>query len=284
MSTLTLSTFDAPARPLNVPLPSEPPEGGWTFPPTSVTLIASERDAVLVDTLPTVEDTDALADWITASGKRLTHIFITHGHFDHYLGAARLAAGFPAAKIVATAATAASIAEERRTNAYLTTFAPMFADRLAESIVVPEALPDDGRFDLEGHDVVGVPAGQSDLADSSYVWLPELSAAIVGDIAYNGVHMPLFETSEARKNWIATVEEVQSRQPRIVVASHRKPGAVNDAGSLAETIDYLELGDRLLTADPRPSLAEYVSQMVEANPTRVNVSTAIYTAAAQGLQ
>ena len=25
---LTLSTFDAPARPLNIPLPIDPPEGG----------------------------------------------------------------------------------------------------------------------------------------------------------------------------------------------------------------------------------------------------------------
>ena len=47
-----LSTFAAPARPLNIPLDVAAPEGGWTWPPTSVTLIAGDREAILVDTLP----------------------------------------------------------------------------------------------------------------------------------------------------------------------------------------------------------------------------------------
>ncbi|MFE2179235.1 MBL fold metallo-hydrolase [Streptomyces sp. NPDC059455] len=282
---LTLRTFDAPTRPLNIALPIDPPEGGWTWPPTSVTLIAGENDAVLIDTLPTVEDSRNLADWIEASGKRLTHIFITHGHIDHYLGIAPLKARLPHVKVVSTAATAAFIAEEQKTKRDTTTYSAIFADVVVEEIVIPEALPADGRFNLEGHDIIGVSAGQSDLSESSYVWVPELSAVVVGDIAYNDVHVPLFESApETRKGWIATLKEIQSRSPQVVVASHRKAGAVNDASSLAKTIEYVELGDKLLSADPRPSLAEFVAQMVEANPTRVNVTTLLYSCVIQGLQ
>ncbi|MEV0119801.1 MBL fold metallo-hydrolase [Streptomyces sp. NPDC050844] len=286
MSTaLTLSTFDAPARPLNIPLPIDPPEGGWTWPPTSVTLIAGENDAVLIDTLPTVEDSANLADWIEASGKRLTHIFITHGHIDHYLGTAPLKARFPDVKVVSTAATAGFIAEEQKTRRDTTTYSAIFADDIVEEVIIPEALPADGRFDLEGHDIIGVSAGQSDLSESSYAWVPELSAVVVGDIAYNDVHAPLFESpAETRKGWIATLKEIQSRNPQVVVASHRKADAVNDADPLAKTIEYVELGDKLLSADPRPSLAEFVAQLVEANPTRANVTTPIYSGAVQGLQ
>ena len=284
-TTLTLSTFDAPARPLDIPLPVDPPEGGWTWPPTSVTLIAGENDAVLIDTLPTVEDSANLARWIEASGKRLTHIFITHGHIDHYLGTAHLKARFSDVKVVSTAATAGFIAEEQKTKRDTATFAATFADDVVEEIIVPEVLPADGRFDLEGHDIIGVSAGQSDLSESSYVWVPELSAVIVGDIAYNDVHAALIEsTPETRKDWIATLKEVQSRNPQVVVASHRKVDAVNDAGSLTKTIEYVELGDKLLGADPRPSLAEFVAQMIEANPTRANATTAIYSGASHGLQ
>lgn len=284
-TTLSLSTFDSPARPLDVPLPIDPPEGGWTWPPTSVTLIAGANDAILVDTLPTIEDSEKLADWIEASGKKLTTIYITHGHIDHYLGTAPLVARFPDVKVVATAATARFIAEEKETRRGTTTYSAIFVDDVVEDIVVPEALPADGRIDLEGHDVFGVAAGQSDHPDSSYAWVPQLSAVVVGDIAYNDVHATLVEsTPQSRKAWIATLREIQSRNPQIVVASHRKADAVNDASPLEKTIEYVELGDRLLSANPRPSLADFVAQMVEANPTRANVTTPMYGGAIQGLQ
>src|ERR1700728_1872762 len=44
----------------------------------SSTLIHAERDAVLVDTLLTTEQSKTLSDWVAASGKNLTAIYITH--------------------------------------------------------------------------------------------------------------------------------------------------------------------------------------------------------------
>jgi hypothetical protein len=42
------------------------------WPPTSSTLIYGKRDAVLVDAFITVEQADALVDWVATSGKNLT--------------------------------------------------------------------------------------------------------------------------------------------------------------------------------------------------------------------
>ena len=50
----------------------------------SATLIYGERDAVLVDTFMTVEQSSGLADAIVASGKTLKAIYVTHGHRDHF--------------------------------------------------------------------------------------------------------------------------------------------------------------------------------------------------------
>src|SRR5215204_7433682 len=50
------------------------------------TLIYGKRDAVLVDTFMTVKQADALVDWVAASGKNLTTIYITHCHSDHFFG------------------------------------------------------------------------------------------------------------------------------------------------------------------------------------------------------
>ena len=50
------------------------------------TLIYGKRDAVLVDAFMTIKQADALANWIAASRKSLTTIYITHGHGDHWFG------------------------------------------------------------------------------------------------------------------------------------------------------------------------------------------------------
>src|SRR6266699_7236380 len=44
----------------------------------SSTLISGERDAVLVDTFLTSGQSQTLVDWVVASGKNLTAIYVTH--------------------------------------------------------------------------------------------------------------------------------------------------------------------------------------------------------------
>lgn len=68
----------------------------------SSTLIYGERDAVLVDTFLTIEQSQALLNWVISSGKNLTAIYLTHGHGDHVFGVGSLLDRFPNARAVAT--------------------------------------------------------------------------------------------------------------------------------------------------------------------------------------
>ena len=70
--------------------------------PTSATLIFGQRDAVLVDAFLTIEQAAALGEWVAASGKNLTTIYVTHGHGDHCFGIGTLLNRFPKARAVAT--------------------------------------------------------------------------------------------------------------------------------------------------------------------------------------
>src|ERR1700730_18585534 len=56
----------------------------------SSTLIRGERDAVLVDTFLTIDQSQTLLSWVVASGKNLTAIYVTHAHGDHFFGLAPL--------------------------------------------------------------------------------------------------------------------------------------------------------------------------------------------------
>src|SRR6476660_5588000 len=67
----------------------------------TVTLIYGERDAVLVDTFLSTQQSSELVEWVAASGKKLVAIYVTHGHGDHFFGLAPLLARFPLAKALA---------------------------------------------------------------------------------------------------------------------------------------------------------------------------------------
>ena len=108
---LTIEVYTTPGRPFASAVTPEGPGDEPTWSPSSATLIYGDHDAILVDTLATYDQVDALADWIDTKGRRLSRIYITHGHGDHWLGLARLIQRFPGATGLATAEVLAQAAD-----------------------------------------------------------------------------------------------------------------------------------------------------------------------------
>ena len=108
---LTIEVYTSPTRTFVSAVTPQGPGDEATWSPTSATLIYGDRDAILVDTPATYDQVDALADWIDTKGRRLSRIYITHGHGDHWLGLARLIQRFPGAKGLATAEVLAQAAD-----------------------------------------------------------------------------------------------------------------------------------------------------------------------------
>ena len=90
---------------------------------------------MLIDAQHISTDVDALGDMIERTSRRLTTIYVTHGHADHWYGAGELVARFPAARVVATPPVLEYIhqaAEFERQQ-----WEAMFGDRVAKPTAVP---------------------------------------------------------------------------------------------------------------------------------------------------
>src|ERR1700748_2070911 len=139
------------------------------FSPTASTLIFGSRDAVLTDPGMTTDQARALGDWVAAKGRKLTDIFITHGHGDHWFAAGVLAERF-GARVVASAGTIAQMRGSVATR-------PLLWDKLYTGIppspVTAVTVPDN-RFTLEGHDLAIIEVGESDVADSTVLHVTDL--------------------------------------------------------------------------------------------------------------
>ena len=84
--------------------------------PVTSTLIFGEHDAVLVDPPFTNDQIQRVGDWVENSGKKLTHVYATHGHGDHWFGTDVLLQRFPEAIAYATKGTIAKMHEQATTG------------------------------------------------------------------------------------------------------------------------------------------------------------------------
>jgi glyoxylase-like metal-dependent hydrolase (beta-lactamase superfamily II) len=201
------------------------------------TIIAGERDAVLVDAQFSLADAHRLVAQILESGKTLTTVYITHGHPDHYFGLAAIQQAFPRARLVAHPAAVAEI--QRTWRAKLKQWAPLYGALVPSAPVLPVATTEKV-IRLEGHAIELRGPAQADSADGSYVWIPSLKTAITGDAAYAHVHVWTRDTTPAqRKAWIATLDEIARLGATRVIAGHRDPKATDDPAVIAATREYL---------------------------------------------
>ena len=222
-SPLQLDVFVVPYKPI-VGVIRAMGEGEATWPATSVSLISGKHDAVLIDAVLTLEDAARIADWIRATGKNLTTIYITHGHGDHFFGLNTILDAFPNARAV-TAAAVVPEAQGQLSPQRMAFWNATFPGQIPEYPCVPQAL-DSPVIDLEGQELRIIMVRQADTAPSTIVHIPSLDAVIAGDVAYNGIHQWMAQTDhEKRMQWIASVEQVEALDPAVVVASHKRPDA-----------------------------------------------------------
>ena len=246
-----------------------PGEAVRMWSPISSTLIYGERDAVLVDTPTTVQQGLALADWVVASGKNLTAIYVTHGHGDHFFGIGALQDRFPNARAIATADVVDRMHWQVTPEVMEGLWNKRFPGQIPKRLVMAEPLEGD-TFHLEGHELVAVEVGHSDTDNTTCLHVPSIGLVVAGDVAYNAVHQYLSESvsHESRLEWIAALDKVEALRPRAVIAGHKRPENDDDPRVIEETRQYIRDFDRLI--EETVSTRELYDRMLALYPDRIN--------------
>jgi glyoxylase-like metal-dependent hydrolase (beta-lactamase superfamily II) len=154
-------------------------------------LVLGPTEALLVDSQLLLADAQAVADMVTKSGRKLTTVFLTHAHPDHYLGLAVIHAAFPSAAIVTTPGVLTDFQANAPATLALLQGAGL-ASAISNSLVTPSPLAGHTiTLDGESLQVVDLPnAGET--AHAAALALPG-GALVSGDLLMNHVHLYLGE-------------------------------------------------------------------------------------------
>jgi glyoxylase-like metal-dependent hydrolase (beta-lactamase superfamily II) len=237
------------------------------FSPISSTLIYGKRDAVLVDTFLTVGQSNDLVNWVAASGKNLTTIYITHGHGDHWFGTGALLTHFPNARLVSTPEVVKSMRQQSAPE-FIRNWNLQFPDQIPDQLVIADELKGN-KIELEGFDLLAVEVGHSDTDHTTCLNVPSIGLIVAGDVVYNDVHLYLAESNaQTRHEWISALDKIESLKPHAVIAGHKRPTNEDSPRIIEQTRQYIRDFDRI--AGTTTAALDLYNKMIKLYPDRIN--------------
>jgi len=226
------------------------------------TLIAGEKEAIVIDAGFTRADALRIAANVLDSGKQLTTIYVSQADPDYYFGVEALKEIFPQADVVTTPAVLDKLAPKLAGK--LAFWGPKMGVNAPRKPVLPRAL-DGTTLKLEGQ-AIEIRGTQGLLAHRPYAWIPSIKA-IVGNIGvFGSMHVWTADTQTVaeRAAWVAQLDDMAGLKPELVVPGHMRAGAKLDASAIAFTKDYLQTFEKALPA--AKTSGELVNAMKQAYP------------------
>ncbi len=199
------------------------------------TIIEGAREVMLVDAQLTKTSAEKVLQQIKDTRKRLSLIYLTHEHADHFLGLEVFRDAYPGARIIANSAVV-----DRIIRVY-----PEKIEKWKEilgsgatSRIVAISRYDADFIEFENSRIEILKKFQGDTDENTMLWLPEQRTLIAGDTVFNDMHVYTAETdSNARMNWSNTLKKIRELKPSVVIPGHSKVGAPLDATT---AVDFTE--------------------------------------------
>lgn len=185
-------------------------------------LISGQNEAMLFDVFMLRDDAAALVEKIKASGKKLTRVFISHAHPDHFMGTEVIVDQFPDVEVISTPATTANVRDD----------GPWMLDLLQKKlgpkgpqrIVVPK--PVSGKeLTLGGVTLEIVEFEEGESKHVSTIFIPSQQAHITADLVYHETHCYLAE--KRPEAWLQRLDELEAYcrgKVSTIYPGHGEPG------------------------------------------------------------
>lgn len=236
--------------------------------PMSSTLIYGPTEAVLVDPPLTIKQAEALADWVKSFGKKLSYIYITHGHGDHWFGTKPLTERFPGVTVYATEGTVGVMRQNASDGVPNKSWTTWFPDQIPDAPILAKMVPVDG-FSVDGAKMVVVEAGHSDGDNTTMLHVPSIGLVVAGDVTYTNVHQFLAQSAGGGLDaWLHALDIIEALNPTRVVSGHKDKTRDDDPSNIAATRKYLNDAKGLLAT--RPTQLQFFSHMMKLYPERIN--------------
>jgi glyoxylase-like metal-dependent hydrolase (beta-lactamase superfamily II) len=210
-------------------------------------IVMGKTDALLIDTQWTLSNALRVAAEIAETGKQLKTIFVTHAHPDHYFGLGHIAEAFPRARVTALPEDARMI--NKQFFGKLEHWESVIGStNVCRKEVNIEPLTEN-YLELEGKRLEIIPQVMGDMRYNSVVWIPSIKTLYGSDVLFNQAHPFTCElTADERRQWIQTIDRLETMGAEIIIPGHQKPGLPFDSSSLDFTRNYLIATEEVLAA------------------------------------
>ena len=210
-------------------------------------IVMGKSDAILIDTQWTLSNAFRVAAEVAETGKRLTTIFVTHAHPDHYFGVGYIAEAFPQARVVALPEDARMINKQffGKLEHWESVIGSTNVCR-KEVNIAPLSV---NYLELEGQRLEIIPQIMGDMRYNSVVWIPSIKTLIGSDVLFNQAHPFTCElTAGERQQWAQAIDRLEKLNAEIIIPGHQKPGLPFDSSSLDFTRNYLVATEEVLAS------------------------------------
>jgi glyoxylase-like metal-dependent hydrolase (beta-lactamase superfamily II) len=207
-----------------------------TFPSGSnAEIVAAYLDAVLRKDKAAKADTSKLVDEIRKTGKKLSRVFISHAHPDHFMGLEVIRDAFPNVEVLSTADVVKDVVDDGPW--ILRILQQKLGSNGPTRVVLPKPI-EWRRLTLEGEELVVHEYDESESKHIATVYIPSLRALVASDLIYNDTHCYLQERHlDSWHRRLTELEKFVATGVTTIYPGHGEPG---DPATLIEgTRKYL---------------------------------------------